>query len=177
MCATGPANCTAPGQTALLNRACTSQSSTLGKNNFTWHDLQLASALSGWNHDCVCGLGVCPPPAGDTMAVDLIAFTATPYAGGVRLEWQTGFEVGNLGFNLYREVAGERTPITLELIAGSALQEGPSTVPGAGTSYTWLDTGAPGEEGVKYWLEDVSIHGFSSWHGPIEVQPSPPGAP
>ena len=28
------------------------------------------------------------------------------------LEWQTGLEVDNLGFNLYREVAGKRTLIT-----------------------------------------------------------------
>ncbi len=84
-------------------------------------------------------------------------------------------EVDNLGFNLYREVAGKRTPITPELVAGSALKAGPGTVPAYGGSYIWWDATTPGEGEVKYWLEAVDLGGRSTWHGPIEVQQLPAG--
>ena len=103
-------------------------------------------------------------------AVQLIAFTATRHTGGVRLQWLTGFEVDNLGFNLYRELGGKRTPITPELVAGSALKPGRGNVLGAGKSYTWWDPALPGKEPVKYCLEDVDLNGHSTWYGPIEVQ-------
>ena len=107
--------------------------------------------------------------AAGVTAVELIAFTATADAAGVRLQWQTGFEVDNLGFNLYREVAGERTLLNLQLVAGSALLVGLRRVLGAGESYSWLDAEMPGRERVEYWLEDVDLDGSSTWHGPIEV--------
>ncbi len=114
-------------------------------------------------------LGLFLVPA--AAAVELITFTATPHDAGVQLEWETGFEEDNLGFNLYREVAGKRTLITPKLVAGSALLTRSRTVLGAGESYSWWDAESPDGERVKYWLEDVDLDGHSTWHGPIEVQP------
>ena len=40
----------------------------------------------------------------DDTEVRLISFTAAKYDSGVLLQWQTGYEIDNLGFNLYREI-------------------------------------------------------------------------
>ena len=94
------------------------------------------------------------------------AQTNSPGGGGVLLRWQTGFEVANLGFNLYRDEAGKRIPVSPGLIAGSALFVGSGTALGAGRSYAWVDKSAQGNGG-PYWLEEVSLNGLSSWHGPV----------
>jgi hypothetical protein len=104
--------------------------------------------------------------------VHLLSFTADRFdgqtnspSGGVLLRWQTGFEVSNLGFNVYRDEAGKRVPVTPGLIAGSALFVGSQTALGAGRSYAWIDKSAQG--GGQYWLEELDINGTSRWHGPV----------
>src|SRR6266849_1644451 len=49
-------------------------------------------------------------------------FQAHATAGdrAVLIEWRTGFEPGNLGFNIYRIANGQRTKINPGLINGSA---------------------------------------------------------
>jgi hypothetical protein len=37
-----------------------------------------------------------------------LGFAARSYELGVELEWSTGYETSNLGFNLYRDRSGER---------------------------------------------------------------------
>jgi peptidase C25-like protein/beta-propeller uncharacterized protein DUF5122/uncharacterized protein DUF1573 len=106
-------------------------------------------------------------------AVDLASFQATGYDGGVFVEWQTGNEVSNLGFNLYREQAGRRTLINSDIIAGSALKVGTSVAVRAGYSYGWWDkldqsSGKIAGEAV-YYLEDLDLNGRSTLHGPFKV--------
>ena len=72
-------------------------------------------------------------------AVILSSFTATEHEEGILLEWRTGFEVNNLGFNLYREEGGQLIQVNPELIKGSALMTGAETRTG-GYSYAWWDT-------------------------------------
>ncbi|HJQ68022.1 MAG TPA: C25 family cysteine peptidase [Blastocatellia bacterium] len=105
--------------------------------------------------------------------VHLMSFTADESegltnspGGGVLLRWQTGYEVANLGFNIYRDEGGKRTRVTPGLVAGSALFVGARTALGAGRSYAWVDTQAPGDGG-QYWLEEVDVNGTSRWHGPV----------
>jgi parallel beta-helix repeat protein len=120
-------------------------------------------------------------PAGNTSefsmfaptAVRLASFTATAYEQDVLLHWQTGYEVDNLGFNIYREQNGIRTCITPQLIAGSALLTGPGTSLMSGFSYNWADSPPAGGKGVRYWLEDVDLNGKSAWAGPFETTYSP----
>jgi hypothetical protein len=117
-------------------------------------------------------------------AVKLTSFTALRNNGEVRLNWQTGYEAHNLGYNIYREQDGKRVQITPSLVAGSALIAGRQTRLTAGLNYTWYDQpGAKGNgEGVKgtqnsavggqqspvtYWLEDVDLNGTRTLHGPI----------
>jgi hypothetical protein len=98
-------------------------------------------------------------------AAKLESFTAIRYDRGVFIEWKTGFEVDNLGFNLYREEGGKRLPVNQQVVAGSALVAGSGTVLRAGQSYGWWDADANGSS--KYWLQDIDLNGQSTWHGPF----------
>ncbi|HKQ08912.1 MAG TPA: C25 family cysteine peptidase [Blastocatellia bacterium] len=107
-------------------------------------------------------------------AARLDDFSATVEGNEVLLRWQTGEETDNLGFNLYREVSGQRRRITPQLVAGSALVAGPGTRLGAGRSYSWWDT-SQGGAGARYWLEEIDLKGESRWHGPVTVKASGSG--
>ncbi|HVG35254.1 MAG TPA: C25 family cysteine peptidase [Pyrinomonadaceae bacterium] len=96
----------------------------------------------------------------------LVSFEAARTGAGNRVRWLTGFEVNNLGFNLYRgEKNGARTRVTPTMIAGSALMAGQGVALTAGRSYTWLDK--QGKTDSEYWLEDVDLSGQRTLHGPI----------
>jgi len=112
-------------------------------------------------------------PGGPT-AIDLASFDATAYDDGVFIEWQTGFEVNNLGFNIYRQEAGKLTTVNQQLIAGSALKFGQGIGLRSGFSYCWWDkgnancgSGISDCQNVSYWIEDVDLNGKSTWHGPV----------
>lgn len=113
-------------------------------------------------------------PQGPT-AIELIAFAATGYDEGVFLEWKTGRELDNLGFNLYRDEAGKRVLVNNQLIAGSALIAGSRVAVQAGEAYVWWDNTQT--KTAAYWLEDVDLRGASAWHGPFfarQVGGAPP---
>ena len=102
--------------------------------------------------------------------VKLRSFTATNDNGEVMLRWESGYEVDNLGYYLYREQNGQRTSVTPSMIAGSALLAAERTVLTAGNSYTWFDR-MPAEGGsVAYWLEDVDTNGTRTLHGPVSPE-------
>jgi hypothetical protein len=121
--------------------------------------------------------------AGNPSAVKLISFSAASYNGGVLVQWQTGMEVDNLGFRVYREQSGQRVRITPDIVAGSALIAGPRTVMTAGNSYSWWDgsigdCGPSGCSDAVYWLEDIDLDGKTTVHGPIaptRLTGAPPG--
>jgi hypothetical protein len=100
-------------------------------------------------------------PTGSTQA----RVAAGQMAGSVTLQWGTGFEVGHLGFNVYREENGRRVQVNTSLIAGSALLAGARTPLTAGNSYTWIDP--RGVAGVPYWLEALDVDGSRTWYGPV----------
>lgn len=99
--------------------------------------------------------------------VRLRSFDATRYDRGTLLEWRTGYEFDNLGFNLYRDVGGARTKVNTALVAGSGLLAGKGTAVNAEQSYArWdLDPAAASASAV-YWLEDLDFNGRSTMHGP-----------
>ncbi len=94
--------------------------------------------------------------------------TATGYADGVSVKWKSGFEVENLGFNVYREDGDSRTRINADLIAGSALTVGATTQLAAGGSYAWFDK-TPASAHTRYLVEAIDIHGQSSWSAPFNI--------
>ena len=100
--------------------------------------------------------------------IELESFRATAAGEQVDVTWQTGLEVDNLGFNVYRDRGGQRTRLNPSLIAGSALLVGPGVTLGAGRSYAWIDT-VPAD-GDRYWLEEQDLAGHSTWHGPAAVE-------
>jgi hypothetical protein len=105
---------------------------------------------------------------GAPTAVQLISFTATGNAtGGATLQWRTGYEADNLGFNVYRDERGKRIKLNPAQVAGSALLAGRRTILTAGNGYAWTDP--QGTSGTAYWLEDVDINGVSTWRGPVYV--------
>jgi hypothetical protein len=102
----------------------------------------------------------------EPTAIDLLSFTAEPFADHVTLTWQTGTEVDNAGFNLHRATAadGPYTKLNDALIPAEGDPE-------SGASYTYTDTDVV--KGVTYYykLEDVDIHGASTFHGPVSATP------
>jgi len=100
---------------------------------------------------------------GTSSVIELVSFTATLGKGTVTLAWETGTEVDNAGFNLYRATAetGPYTKINDALIPaqGDAV---------SGASYSFLDT--PGYGVFYYQLEDVDYYGVSTLHGPVKVK-------
>lgn len=100
------------------------------------------------------------------------SFSASGYENGnVLLEWKTGLDVDNLGFNVYRDVRGKRTRINPQLLAGSALMVGGGTHLRSGRSYAWADD-LPKSRDAQYWLEEVDLNGQSTWHGPVGIDRS-----
>ncbi len=108
---------------------------------------------------------------GSPTAAKLSSFTANATDDGqVLIQWRTGTEVDNLGFNIYREQDGRRVRITPQLVAGSALLAGPGAKLTSGNSYVWSDT-PPNGRPAKYLLEDIDLKGRSAWNGPIATAP------
>ncbi|HJQ24580.1 MAG TPA: C25 family cysteine peptidase, partial [Blastocatellia bacterium] len=121
--------------------------------------------------DYLLSIFVSSPTAARFANDPAAAARATRYSDGALVRWQTGYEVENLGFNVYREEDGQRTRVNSQLIAGSALLVGPTTALGAGRSYSCFDAGAT--EGGQYWVEAIDLNGQSTWQGPISVARAP----
>jgi Peptidase family C25 len=118
------------------------------------------------------------PTCNGATAVKVKNFTADGFADNqVLLKWNTSYEVDNLGYNIYREVSGQRTKINPQLIGGSALTTGLNMAMSAGRSYAWSDLPAAKGATVRYYLEDVDLRGKSSLTGPITINAQPGKAP
>jgi hypothetical protein len=119
-------------------------------------------------------------PDGQTTTVQILvgptavktkSFTATSFDDGrVLLQWKASYEVDNLGYNVYREVAGQRTKLNPQIIAGSALMTGPRVALTAGKSYAWADLAQRPSGPATYWLEDIDLGGVSTLTGPISLK-------
>ncbi|MBI4617928.1 MAG: hypothetical protein HY720_30240, partial [Planctomycetes bacterium] len=99
-------------------------------------------------------------------AVTLADLVATGYDSAVVVEWRTGQELDNLGFNLYRSPYPDR----------GWVQMNPSLILGLGDSqaggrYALADRAV--ENGVRYFylLEDVDVRGVRTLHGPVSAVP------
>ena len=116
---------------------------------------------------------ITPCPLSPTV-VSMDSFTASSYRDGRSLlEWKTGLEVDNLGFNIYREDGIRRTRLNSQILAGSALLSGPTINLRSGGTYSWLDN-APAGKNTRYWIEDIDLNGESRWHGPVSIDRSKP---
>ena len=98
--------------------------------------------------------------------VELIGFDAAGVDGEVELRWETGSELNNLGFHLYRAPSafGPYERITSNLIPG--LGSSPS-----GGRYRYLDSNLVNGVTYFYELEDVETTGATERHGPVAATP------
>ena len=101
-----------------------------------------------------------------TTAVELLSFTALGGDGAVELRWETGSEVDNVGFYLYR-AASEAGPYQLV---------NPNVIPGLGSSplgasYRYVDSGLVNGLTNFYELEDLESTGVRERHGPVSATP------
>jgi hypothetical protein len=110
---------------------------------------------------CVGAEEVDPP-----TAVELASFRARGGDGEVLLEWETGSEIENLGFHLYRSASeeGSYVRITSSLIPG--LGSSP-----AGAKYSYHDSGLTNGVTYYYKLEDIETTGKTELHGPVSATP------
>ncbi|MCD6169119.1 MAG: hypothetical protein J7J76_01000 [Candidatus Latescibacteria bacterium] len=109
-----------------------------------------------------------------SLPVTLTSFTATVGDGEVILRWVTQSELANLGFNIYRAQGEERKDESGEPQDTEYVRINSELIPGAGTStvrhsYSFIDRGVDNGTTYFYRLEDVSLEGKSTSHGPIRV--------
>jgi len=96
----------------------------------------------------------------DTMTyIELSSFDAEVEGSNILLSWETGAEIDNAGFLIYRTIGDGR----FELISDLIPAEGSAS---AGASYSFIDTDA--SRGVKYcyYLVDIDTSGTWTAHGP-----------
>jgi hypothetical protein len=104
--------------------------------------------------------------ANAATVVSLVFFAATPLDSSVGLGWETGSELDNLGFHLYRAPSADGPWIRLNA----------SLIPGLGSSpegrqYRWVDSGLANGTTYFYRLEDMDRHGVVTSHGPVAATP------
>jgi hypothetical protein len=107
-----------------------------------------------------------------TTAVKLLSFEARPLDGAVDLSWETGSEISNLGFHLYRGLSssGPWDRLTTNLIPG--LGSSPQ-----GALYQYRDSSLSNGTTYYYMLEDVETTGRVERHGPVDATPSALASP
>jgi hypothetical protein len=103
------------------------------------------------------------PPA--AIAVGVAHLGASAEGCAIRVEWQTGAEVGILGFDIYRSNAASEQYLVLnkELVPSVSSSAPP------GAAYTLWDRNV--EPGRTYWykLQAVDARGQDALYGPVEA--------
>ncbi|HYR27703.1 MAG TPA: C25 family cysteine peptidase, partial [Thermoanaerobaculia bacterium] len=103
--------------------------------------------------------------------IEMFELEAIETKKGVTVVWQTEMEVDNLGFNVYRSVAGgQPEKINQHLIYGSAfVRRQIENSPDNGRTYRYKDNNPPSGF-VQYYVEDVDLQGVHTMHGPVTPQ-------
>jgi hypothetical protein len=97
--------------------------------------------------------------------VDMFSMDGAQGKKSVTLTWQTTREIDNLGFHVYRQVAGgEKQKLNDHIITGSAFMTGRKS--SGPRSYRFVDRN-PAAGFVQYWIEDVDLNGTKKMNGPI----------
>ena len=125
---------------------------------------QLDLAASGmWNFYAIKIVSLLP------TSVDLISFSGVADVDkNVSVRWETGAEVDNFGFNLYRSAENDFATREKIHFEPSAISGGTGT----GSIYEYADAVSSFGH-YYYWLEDVDTGGTTQLHGPIIVNVSP----
>lgn len=102
----------------------------------------------------------------DLTAILLDSFKAEPGNRNIALNWVTGDETNNFGFNVYRSESkdGEYIRINDSIIFS---QMGA----GLGAAYSFVDDNIKNRKTYYYKLEDIDISGLNTLHGPVSATP------
>jgi len=95
--------------------------------------------------------------------IELVSFTATALPAKVLLRWETGAEIDNAGFLLYRSEAGGKS---YGCISGLIAAQGSAS---SGASYTFVDKDVSGTV-YNYYLVDIDTSGNWTPHGPVSAR-------
>jgi len=170
-------NCSNNLPTTPTTITCSLGTLPVGNSQFVDVIVQANTAGTVSNTATVTRTEVDSVPANDSstatttvLAVTLVRlrdFTVTQDKNKIQIAWQTSFEADNLGFNLYREVGGQRTKINKHMIAGTGLISKKHDRE-AGHVYRYNDTA---DQGVfaQYWLEDIDTAGRHTMNGPVSA--------
>ena len=89
--------------------------------------------------------------SGDTY-IELVSFAAGK-ASSIVLTWETGAEIDNAGFVIFRAIKGARNHQQIsDLIPAQG-------TPASGASYTFIDNKAMPHVTYEYWLTDINTGG------------------
>lgn len=144
---------------SFITGAGATTASLTGTPTFTW-----TAGGQNMGNTTFVAIVLSPGSVTSPTAVKVSSFTAAPDQGGNLIQLETGRDVNNLGFNLYREDNGQRVKLNASLLAGTALMGGAGTTFTAGQTRRWRDAGA--SAGASYWLEEVDLNGTRTWYGP-----------
>ena len=100
------------------------------------------------------------------VAITLSALNATLIEKGILVSWNVQTELNHAGYNVYRSTSrdGEYEQLNASLINSDVL-----TDVATAKTYEYLDETALPNQVYYYKLEDVSLNGESTWHGPVSV--------
>jgi hypothetical protein len=104
----------------------------------------------------------------------IISATATATAEGVLVQWRTNSAADNLGFNVYRLRARQRTRVNKEIIPGAVFAPGAQAQLRGGYSYSWFDRGGTADS--TYYIESVSLQGTAKTYEPLSPVTSKTGS-
>ena len=96
----------------------------------------------------------------------MISLAATETCPGTIVAWETTYEVDTLGFNVYRDQAGQRVLLNPTFVPAG----GPAG--GGGHRYQMVDA-ASTDPSRTYWVEEVRFDLTSGWHGPVAATAGP----
>jgi len=100
----------------------------------------------------------------EATLIELVSFSAVPRSPEVHVTWETASEIDSEGFHLWRTGSGETefTRITATVIPSEG-------GPFGGAKYEYVDDDVRVGRTYHYKLEEISIYGISTFHGPASA--------
>lgn len=105
--------------------------------------------------------------------IELVYFRAFGYGGTVLVNWETASEIDTAGFHIWRSWKRNPQESDFERITGQLIPAEGGTSQGA--TYTFFDMNVVSGHPYCYRLEDVDLHGESTFHDPAVVRWWMPG--
>jgi len=101
---------------------------------------------------------------GDDTYIELVSFEARPQGSGIVLTWETGAEIDNAGFVIYRAIMGT---FDYQQVSDLIAAEGS---PSVGASYSFTDSNVQAGITYNYYLVDIDTSGKWTAHGPASAR-------